>query len=244
MESYLSKVMSRLFILSIFSLLFGCQSPINILYPPAGTISEPVTHVTVHFTDKFMPAEGWGVYLDSNKISGFSPTPAPGVTSTAPIEVGYGYKIGPNQGDVAIHDVTTNATCGFFCVYGSEKNSFFPPALIQGSKKWTMGLNVVEFVPTVETVFIQNAAPVPIQVTVTDETKPAPVLRLGKTAATIQSLGIPIVVTIPQGGVSVSFYVQSAGSAQPPNLNHQYDLRFRASGVTPGYGTGNVVSPP
>lgn len=233
---------TRLMLVGSLLSLFGCASPIHIISPTATPANAPVTQIKVHFTDNFKPSEAWSISIDGTKIAGFSPTPAPGVTSFAPLPLAGGHKVccgTPDPGDVGRYDIETNATCGFFCVYDSEKVTIVPLALIQGGPYWISGLNVIEFVPTLQTVRIQTPTTVAIQVTVKDETSPNPILRLGLTSSSILPLGSPLVVTIPAGKDFMTFYTLSVIPAPPTYA--PYHLTFKATGVTPGYGVGNVI---
>src|SRR5690348_17736343 len=117
---------SRLLLPSAFASLVviaGCTSPVHIVDPTAGIENNPVPQVRVSFLSNFNPSEAWHVSLDGAFVTGFTPTPAPGVTSTAPLA--YSPASYPSS-----HTLTTDATCGTLCSYNSETVAFSPPALI------------------------------------------------------------------------------------------------------------------
>ncbi|MBI3345158.1 MAG: hypothetical protein HY028_09960 [Gammaproteobacteria bacterium] len=209
----------------------GCASPIHILTPGIGTNVEPVPQVVANFTTNFNPAEAWGIYLDGNVITGFSPPPAPGVTSTAPIVFGFG-TTGPGA-YVGQHKIETNATCGMFCVYNSETVNFAPPQLLyNGTLMPSLG-NVKQFVPTPVFVAVQFDRSVPITVTITETSPSLKIMKLGTSASTLRPVGTPLTVTIPPTSTKADFFIEgdSIGS---------YTLNFSGAGVTPGFGAGKV----
>ena len=71
-------------IVGIALLSSACTSPIHIIKPDAKNPYDPVTQAVVTFDTKFNPAEPWHVDLDGTDLTGFSPAPAPGGSSTVP----------------------------------------------------------------------------------------------------------------------------------------------------------------
>jgi hypothetical protein len=215
----------------VLATLFGCASPIHVVKPDASpTDHEPVPQVVVQFSSSFNPAEAWGVYLDGNPLLGFSPAPAPGVTSSVPI--GFAQASSPQT-----HEVSTNATCGTFCSYNSESVKFLPPTLIYDATDLTPAGagNLKQFVDTHEFVAGQFSRSVPITVTVI-ETTPSKKVLIAATAAQLASAvpGNPLTVTIPFNDTKADFWIRG-------NSTGLYTLRFSAPGVVPDGGSGNVT---
>ena len=65
----------------------ACTSPIHIAKPDPKNQYDPVTEVVATFETKFNPSYPWHIELDGTDIPGFSPAPAPGGSSTAPLVI-------------------------------------------------------------------------------------------------------------------------------------------------------------
>jgi hypothetical protein len=224
--------------------LQGCASPMHIISPTAGAQSDPVTHVTVQFKGNFHTAATWSVNLNNGAaVSGFSPIPADGVTSTAPIDVTHGFKEAGTCD--AHHDVlSTSATCGFFCVLPGETVDFMPPQLQDSPTKslCETGGNVVEFATTAKAVYVVKAPSVPIHVTITDISKSHVYFQLGSSPANLLPPGAPLTVTIPAGGLSAPYFVKSVVAAAP--YPAEFSLQFTAPGCSTGETNGVIVTAP
>jgi|GEM_PF-1132261 len=223
----------------IFSVYFAACSPvINIKPPIQGDNAEPVSSITAFFTADFKPTEPWGIYLDGVNVTGFSPAPAPGVTSTAPISLN---KLPSSPGYFASYQITTNATCGTFCAYPSQTVDFTPPQLRYNATNGAPDSNgnVAQFSTTSVYVGVQYVRSVPIIVKVEEVLIPPftgtlPIISIGATSASLQSPGTPIFVTIPAGDTRGQFFIKSATQGG-------YVLRFTAVGASPNQGSGKVV---
>ncbi len=209
-------------------LMAGCVSQIHILQPVAGNNVDPVTTVRAQFGTDFKPTEAWGVYLGGVAISGFSPAPAPGVTSTAPL---------PLDLNFSSFVITTNATCGTFCSYPSETVNFTIPHLEYNDNFTSKPKDFPRFMPTNVFVAVQFPPNVPIVVTITEDPQGNPnKLRLGRSGGPLQGVGVPLTVTIP-GGISskVDFVIDCESGTST------YVIRFAAAGVGFGAGSGKCT---
>ena len=214
-------------VVAVAVLATGCTSVIHIVTPGTGLSKEPVSQVQASFTVDFKPAEAWSITLDGVAITGFSPTPAPGVTSTAPLVLA-------SSTPIAQHTIDTNATCGFFCVYPSDPPvKFTPPQLLYNTTLPPLSLiNLKQFSAQLVFVGVQFDRSVPITVTIT-ETSSLQIVKLGLSPATLQPVGTPLTVTIPATSTKADFYIESDSIGK-------YTLSFTATGVTPGGGAGTV----
>lgn len=216
---------SLYFVMVALLALTGCASPIHILTPVNGVNQEPVQNITASFTADFKPTEAWDIYLDGTPITGFTPPPAPGVTSTAPL-------VWAPRTSITSHTIKTNATCGTFCVYNSETVTFTPPQLLyNGTTTPTTG-DLKQFVTTAEFVGVQYSRSVPITVTIA-ETSPTKLVQLGTSPGSLLPPGTPIKVIIPASTTKANFYVQGVSLGN-------YTLSITADGVVPTVGAGKV----
>ena len=216
----------------------SCSPVIHIVSPVKGDNAEPITSITANFTVDFKPTEPWGVYLDGALVGGFSPTPAPGVTSTAPIFLN---KAPTSPGYFSQYTITTNATCGTFCAYPSETVAFNPPQLRYNATNGapTANGNATQFSITPVYVGVQYVRSVPITVRVEEILNPPftntiPIVSIGATSASLQSPGIPVFVTIPAGDTRGQFFIKSSTLGN-------YMLKFTATGASPNQGSGKFV---
>jgi hypothetical protein len=212
------------------ALLFGCASPINIIKPDTNPNADPVPQVVVSFLSNFNPSLPWHVALDGTDLSGFSPAPAPGVTSVVPVTwaAGSGLKS---------HQVTASATCGTFCVYNSAVVNFTPPHLFfNGTHSTPSGSgNLKQFQPVAKFVAVQSSRSVAIPVTVV-EVSPVKKVRIASTQAGLAGAtpGAPLSLTIPANMTKADFWVVGDGLGL-------YQLQFTAAGVVPGGGGGTIA---
>jgi hypothetical protein len=201
----------------------GCTPAVHIVKPEASKPYEPVPEVVVNFEAKFSPYWGWHIDLDGTNLTGFSPTPAPGGTSSRPIGI-------KDKGE---HKITAYAVCGQFCVYNSEEVKFTPPFLVYNStKNFSVKQDLAQFQPTTVYVGVQNYRSVPIQVTIV-ETSPTKRVKLASSPGAFQSPGDPITVTIPADNTKADFFIEG-------DVLGSYTLSFTAPGVVPGTGQGYV----
>ena len=205
----------------------GCSPVIHITTPASGLSKEPVPQVQASFTVDFKPAEAWSITLDGVAITGWSPTPAPGGTSTAPLVYAF-------SSPIAQHTIDTNATCGFFCAYPSDPPVMFtPPQLLYNQTLPPLSaVDLKQFKVTAVFVAVQFDRSVPITVTIT-ETSGIQIVKLGLSASTLQPVGTPLTVTIPATSTKADFFIESDSIGK-------YVLNFTATGVTPGGGVGTV----
>ena len=238
MAIYLIKRLHQATLFSFIFLTASCSSVIHIVSPVAGDNAEPITSITANFTVDFKPTEPWGIYLDGVLVSGFSPTPAPGVTSTAPIPLN---KAPASPGYFSQYTITTNATCGTFCAYPSETVAFNPPQLRYNATNGAPTSNgtITQFSPTVVYVGVQYVRSVPIVVKVEETLNPPytatiPILSMGTSGASLQPPGVPIFVTIPAGDTRGQFFIKSSTLGN-------YMLKFTAAGASPDQGNGKIV---
>jgi hypothetical protein len=216
--------------------LVSCSSVIHITSPVNGDNAEPITSITANFTADFKPTEPWGVYLDGVFVSGFFPTPAPGVTSTAPISLNK-----MPSGGISQYTITTNATCGTFCSYPSETVAFNPPQLRYNATNGAPTANgvVPQFGINMVYVGVQYVRSVPITVRVAEVVNPPftntiPIISIGATSGSLQPPGTPVFVTIPAGDTRGQFFIKSATLGN-------YLLNFTAAGASPNEGSGKIV---
>src|SRR5712691_751597 len=111
---------ARRFILCVLATVWavGCKtSPVHIVSPWTGkpdqqifvTSKDPVPQIAVFFDSNFNTilanpsTQSWSVDLDGTALSGFSPAPASGVTSTVPLVF--------QQSAYGQHLIKTHATC-------------------------------------------------------------------------------------------------------------------------------------
>ena len=216
-------------IATIALLATGCASVIHVDAPPNGVSVEPVQEIQVSFTSNFKPTEAWGVYLDGVRLSAFTPTPAPGSTSKVAVSFD-----GPSYQHVNSHQITTNATCGTFCVYPNDPPvNFVPPQLLYNGTNTGVDLDLKQFSTAAASVDVQFSRSVPINVTVSEITAGFPKVQLGATAGGLRPPGTPITIVIPAGTTKADFAVQGVSPGQ-------YLLQFSASGVGTGKGAGNI----
>jgi hypothetical protein len=208
--------------------LVGCASVIHVTQPPAGVDTDPVPQIKVSFGADFKPTEPWFVSLDGVNVTGFVPTPAPGGTSTANIVFGPG-----GSGSVPAHTISTNATCGTFCVYPADPDVVFtPPALLYNGTLSPKTLDVPLHGFASAEVDVQYSRSVPITVRV-HETSTPPRVKLGLSASSMLAPGSTLFVTIPASDTNGPFVLQGESLGG-------YVLEFTAAGTTPGHGVGTV----
>jgi hypothetical protein len=205
----------------------GCTSPVHIASPTPGIKNDPVPQLQVSFLSNFNPSEPWHVSLDGVFVTGFTPAPAPGVTSTVPLV----YQPIPSSGSA--HTLTTDATCGTFCVYNAETVAFNPPLLIYNGTNVPSSPPTKQFTTVGTFIGVQNAPTVPITVTIVETTTPFPKLQLGLTPGSLKAPGTTLFVTIPAGSTQGTFFVNGQGLGN-------YQLQMTAAGATPGFGGGTV----
>lgn len=204
----------------------GCTPRIHIVRPDAGKPYEPVPAVVATFESDFNPAEAWHIDLDGTNLTGFSPLPAPGGTSSTSIDV--------NTLSVGFHTIKAQATCGTFCVYQSEEVTFLPPALRYNTTTYvSVPQNLKQFLAAPVWVGVQNFRSVPINVTIVETSTPKRV-KLASTSGAFQPPGTPITVTIPASNTRADFFIEG-------DVLGTYILSFTAPGVVSGGGSGNVA---
>ena len=202
----------------------GCQPVILIAKPDRNNPLDPVSSVVVNFTTNFKPTEAWYVSLDSTNLSGFSPAPVPGGTSSVPITIT----------TAGVHKVTAQGTCGTFCSYQSDEVSFTPPALMYNSISYVNGSqNVSKFSASNVFVGVQNFRSVPLTVTIVETTFPNHV-KLAPPGGAFLPPGAPLTVTIPAATTKADFMIQG-------DVLGIYNLRFTSPGTVQGFGAGNVM---
>jgi len=223
------------FLLSLFA---ACSPVINVTTPTQGVNAEPVSIIRANFTADFKPTEPWGIYLDGVKVTGFSPTPAPGVTSTAPIFLN---KTPTGGAYFAGYQITTDATCGTFCVYPSQTVDFVPPQLRYNATNGaaTATGDIAQFSVASVYVGVQHVRSVPIVVKVEEVLSPPftstlPIVSIGATGGSLQPPGTPALVTIPANDTRGQFFIKSATQGN-------YILRFTALGASPSQSSGKVM---
>lgn len=205
-------------------LVTACTPAIHILKPDRANPFDPVTQAVVSFETKFNPGEAWYVDLDGTNLSGFSPAPAPGGTSSVPLLIT----------SAGTHKITASATCGTFCVYNSDVVDFTPPALIYNSTSYArVDRNLKQFQPDSVYVGVQNFRSVPISVTIVETSSPKRV-KLAAPGGAFQPPGSAITVTIPASTTKADFQIQG-------DVLGFYVLGFSAPGVSGGVGGGNVM---
>jgi hypothetical protein len=208
-------------------ILAGCTSPIHIITPVQGDNVDPVS-VKVNFLSKFDPSQSWSVSLDGQKLSGFTPTPAPGATSVVPVNFPQGWK--------GEHVVKTHAVCGFFCVWDSEEVHFSPPHLRWNSTTNSVASKLVQFQGQAAWAGVQYAPTVPINVTIQETTSP-PKVSVGLTSNAMSPPGTPLVVTIPAGSTKGDFFLRAQSSGL-------FTFLLSAPGVTPEEVQGSTAPAP
>jgi hypothetical protein len=202
----------------------GCTPAIHIIKPDRNNPFEPVTQAVVTFETKFNPGYGWSVDVDGANLTGFSPAPAPGGTSSVPLVIGA----------PAAHKITASASCGTFCVYNSDVVDFTPPALIYNSTSYVrVDLNLRQFQQASAYVGVQNFRTVPINVTIVETSFPKRV-KLATPTGAFQPPGTPVTVTIPAANTKADFRLEG-------DVLGFYVLGFSAPGVSSGVGGGNVT---
>jgi hypothetical protein len=204
----------------------GCQPVIQIVKPDRSTAAQydPVPTVMVNFTSNFKPTEAWNVSLDSGNITGFSPTPVPGGTSSANITI-------TGSGS---HTVTAQGTCGTFCSYPSDTVTFTPPALMYNSASYVNGSqNLKQFVAASVYVGVQNFRQVPLTVQIVETTLPHHV-KLAPAGGAFLPPGATLTVTIPATTTKADFMIQA-------DVLGTYNLKFTSPGSAQGFGAGNVT---
>jgi hypothetical protein len=187
-----------LLLLATSILAAGCASPIHIVSPTAGPQANAIPEVQVSLSAK-QYIDSWSVDLDGTTLSGYSPSPGPGVTSAAPLEFSEG---------TTTHVLTTHSTCGAFCVWGSETVSFTPPKLHWNGTNTQNVANLSQFATVGVFVGVQYPPSVAIPVTVQEITNP-PSVKLGLPAGPLQQPGSPLIVVIPAGSTKSDFNVQA-----------------------------------
>ncbi len=218
------------FVVALAFLAAGCQPVILIAKPDRSPPSDPkvqfdpVSNVVVNFTSNFKPTEAWYVSLDSTNLSGFSPAPVPGGTSSVPITIT----------TAGSHKVTAQGTCGTFCSYQSDEVSFTPPALMYNSISYvSVPQNVSRFTPSSVYVGVQNFRTVPLTVTIVETSFPNHV-KLARVGGAFAAPGDPITVTIPASTTKADFVIQG-------DVVGTYVLKFTSPGTVQGGGSGNVM---
>lgn len=210
-------------------LTVGCAPVITIVTPDRNHPYDPVPpQAVVTFTTNFKPAEAWYVDLDGTNLTGFSPAPTPGGTSSVPIVVA---GVGP-------HKITAQGTCGTFCSYNSDSVSFTAPALTYNSTTYVrVDKNLKQFQPDTAYVGVQNYSSVPINVTIVETSSPKHV-KLADASGIFKLPGAPITVTIPATapGATTKADFHIVG-----DVVGTYVLGFTASGAVSGAGAGNVI---
>jgi len=206
-------------------LTVGCAPVILITTPDRNHPDDPApTQVVVNFTSNFKPAEPWYVDLDGTNLTGFSPAPTPGGTSSVPIVV-------TSAGQ---HKVTAQGTCGTFCSYNSDSVTFALPVLTYNSTvPPRVDRNLKQFQPASVFVGIQFFSSVPINVTIVETSSPKRV-KLATPTGVFQAPGAPLTVTIPAGTTKADFQIEG-------DVLGAYVLNFTAPGVVSGPGAGNVT---
>ncbi len=210
-------------IVGIALLSSACTSPIHIIKPDAKNPYDPVTQAVVTFDTKFNPAEPWHVDLDGTDLTGFSPAPAPGGSSTVPLSFAKG----------GGHTIKAAATCGTFCAYNAEEVKFTVPQLVYNSTTYaSTARDLKQFSAASVYVGVQNFRSVPITVTIMETSTPSRV-KLAVPGGPFQPPGSAITVTIPATTTKADFQVQG-------DVLGTYILGFSAPGVAAGTGSGKV----
>jgi hypothetical protein len=204
----------------------GCQPVILIAKPDRNNPGDPVTSVVVNFTSNFKPAEPWYVDLDGTNLTGFSPAPVPGGTSSVPVTIT----------TCPAHKVTAQGTCGTFCSYQSDTVSFTVPAFMYNSITCANGFqNLKVFQPANVFVGIQNYPSSPITITVQETTLPRHV-KLATSTGPFQNPGNPITLTIGAPNTKADFRIEG-------DVLGNYALQFTSGpGTIAGVG-GGTISP-
>jgi hypothetical protein len=207
----------------------GCAPAIRIVTPDRNHPYDPVPpKAVVNLTPNFKPAEPWYVDLDGTNLTGFSPAPTPGGTSSVPLSV---TGAGP-------HTITAQGTCGTFCAYPSDSVTFTPPALTYNSTTYVrVDKNLKQFQADNAYVGIQNYSSVPINVTIVETSFPRHVkLADGSGIFKLpgQAITVPILASAPGATTKADFHIE--GDVPGP-----YTLSFTAPGTVSGIGAGNVV---
>ena len=194
--------------------------------------NNPVPQVTVFFDSQFSTiranpsTQSWHVDLDGTDVTGFSPAPAAGVTSTAPLVF--------NGGMFGHHTLKAMSTCGTFCVYPTEQIDLTIPRLVFNGTITPVTPTGKQFVTEHVIVGVQNAPGVSIAVTVFETTSPFAKVQFGLSPGSLIAPGRPLNVTIPSGSTKGDFFMQG----QSLGL---YKLSLTAPGTEPGVFGGNII---
>jgi len=241
-----SRLGQSLVFLAIGSLLTGCTAPITVVPPPSNgaTSLVPVDTIGLKFGPSFSSSPPDGLLIDGTlyQWANFSPAPAAGRTSflvgpcvvgpepmcsPANLQWGINYKAG--LGKAESHSLGISYTCGFFCVEGIAKFTFFPPYLVMSPPSCSGGSSCPSTTTNIflgdisfngspsggwyqEYVAIQNPPTTlygPVTVTVQDVTKPAPATLVCATPGCTSSVAQ---VTIPVGSPIISFWIKATTS--------------------------------
>src|SRR6476661_3932748 len=141
---------------AIAAVLCGCAPVIHIVKPETANPYDPEPQVVVSFTSNFNPSNPWYVDMDGVNITGLTPTPAPGVTSTAPL----GFP------SFSSHTIHAQGTCGTFCAYPTETVTFTPPVIYFNGTNANGSGHLNQTVLTTEFVGITNYSSVPVTISI------------------------------------------------------------------------------
>ena len=213
------------------ALAAGCASPpVHIVTPPVANANDPVPRVVVRFDSTFNPANSWGIILDDQIVTGFTPAAKPGGTSSAPLIYGFG----PDNFHANNHELRTTASCGGFCTYATESVTFVPPQLLFNGTAVRRDLDVTQFADKSASVDVQFSRTVPIAVRVQELGSP-PLLKMRAPGGAFVAPGAPLFLTIPASDTKADFVIQGQSLGT-------YVLEFSGAGVGTGRGAG-VVKP-
>ena len=204
-------------------LLGGCAPVIHIVKPEAANPYDPVPQLVVNFTSSFNPGYPWYVDMDGTNITGFTPAPAPGVTSTAPLAFPV----------YSSHTIHAQGTCGTFCSYPSESVTFRPPELFYNSTTGSTTTALKQTVESTEYIGIGDYSSVPVTIDVVETTVPKRV-RLANVGGPLQPPGGKITLTIAPGDTKTNFQIRG-------DVLGGYTLRFTTPGTPGGGGNGTVI---
>ena len=173
----------------------ACARSVEIEHPPERTLSGPVSEFRVKFHSRFEPGTFSADINGIDYTSQFIPTPAPGITSTAPAP---GFPVGTSVLRVSGDFSPSRA----FDMHG-DTAEFTPPALIVCRPPpcgRTTGIGVPVLTTVSVGVTIPSAPPSPLQVRITPSNN---FVSLNN-----QPAGASIVVTIPSNDRRTSFSVR------------------------------------